>query len=77
VARIGPEVKTCTLREELSFCNPSKAPTCAAAEERFCAADKLQGVKQCKDCLQTNSAALMKDGCHASDETQFCGGNIG
>jgi hypothetical protein len=32
----------------------------------------LQGKAQCAACLQKNSAALMKIGCHASDETKFC-----
>ena len=50
---------------------PGPTPTCAAAEKRLCAAAKAHGPKQCGDCLQTNSAALMKAGCYASDESRL------
>ena len=59
---------------ESAACIAGKAPSCAAAEQKLCQAAKAQGTKACKDCLQTNSAELMKVGCHASDETEFCGG---
>jgi hypothetical protein len=50
---------------------PGPTPTCAAAEERLCAAAKAHGPKQCGDCLQTNSAALMKASRYASDEIRY------
>ena len=58
---------------ESAACVGGKTPPCAAAEERLCVAAKiLGGTTSCKNCLQNNSAVLMKAGCHASDETKFC-----
>ena len=33
---------------------------------------KGEGAARCESCLQTNQAALMAAGCHASDESTYC-----
>jgi len=82
VAKIGPEVKTCTLREELTFCNVGPSPPtpgprpmdpgCEKELAMLCQFDRTNQTA-CLACVKENEKVLIeREHCNRTEVMKFC-----